>query len=408
MSLSSESRAVALLPFTYRAIRADGTEQLGELSAASRDAAREQLASTGVFPVDVRLLVSFSGRRTSVPTADLALGLRLLGSLLGSGLPLERALGIFPHIAPRGWEASRIAALRTSVREGLPLARAFRDAGFGLPPHVSGMIEAGEAGGTLVEALREVAQLVEQSAEHRAAVHGALAYPAILAVAGTSAVAMLVGVVLPRFSDILSDIGQELPPSARLLMFVSALMSRWWPLLLGVPVAMIAWSVHTVARDAVARRRVHEWLLALPVIGPLRHATAGARVASALSSMLGTGVPIASALAHGALAAGDDAISARVLAAREGVIRGERLSHAFAAGAVVRPGVLQLIRAGEATGELGEMLKTSARIEAEWSMARIRTLTRLIEPSLILCFGGAIAFVAAALLQAVYSIRPTP
>ena len=124
--------------------------------------------------------------------------------------------------------------------------------------------------------------------------------------------------------------------------------------------------------------------------------------------MLGTGVPIASALAHGALAAGDDAISARVLAARDGVIRGERLSHAFAAGSVVRPGVLQLIRAGEATGELGEMLKTSARIEAEWSMARIRTLTRLIEPSLILCFGGAIAFVAAALLQAVYSIRPTP
>lgn len=408
MSPSSESRASALLPFTYRAIHVDGTEQLGELSASSRDAAREQLVATGVFPVDVRLLVSFSGRRAAVPTADLALGLRLLSSLLGSGLPVERALGIFPHIAPRGWDANRITALRTRVREGVPLARAFRDAGFGLPPHVTGMIEAGEAGGTLVEALREVAQLVEQSAEQRAAVQGALAYPAILAVAGLSAVAMLVGVVLPRFSDILSDIGQQLPPSARLLMLVSGVMSRWWPLLLGLPVAMIAWGAHAVARDAAVRRRAHEWLLASPLIGPLRHAAAGARLASALSSMLGTGVPIASALAHGALAAGDDAISARVLAAREAVIRGERLSQAFNAGAVVRPAVLQLIRAGEATGELSEMLKTAARIEAEWAMARIRMLTRLIEPSLILIFGGAIAFVAAALLQAVYSIRPTP
>lgn len=408
MSRPSEARAAALLPFRYRAIRADGSEQLGEISASSRGAARDQLAATGIFPVEVRSFVSLSGRTAPVPTGDLALGLRLLGSLLGSGLPLERALGIFPHIAPRGWETSRIGALRAAVREGSPLARALRDAGFGMPPHVSGMLEAGEAGGTLVEALGEVARLVEQSAEHRAAVQGALAYPAILAVAGTSAVALLVGIVLPRFADLLSDVGQQLPPSARLLMLISGLVARWWPLLIAIPAALTAWGMHALARDAAVRLRMHELLLASPLIGPLRQAAAGSRLASALASMLGTGVPIASALAHGALAAGDDAIAARVLAAREAVIRGERLSHAFAAEAVVRPGVLQLIRAGEATGELGEMLRTSARIEAEWSMARIRMLTRLIEPSLILGFGGVIAFVAAALLQAVYSIRPTP
>lgn len=404
MSPRSESGTL----FAYRALRADGSEQRGEVQAATRAMARDQVVAWGLFPVDLRVQATLVGRRASIPIGDLAVGLRLLSSLLAAGLPLERALGIFQHVAPASWGEQRIVVVRDAAREGTSLARALRDADLGAPAHVTGIIEAGEAAGTLVEALREVATLVEQAAERIAAIRGALAYPAILAIAGMIAVGMLVGIVLPRFAVLLADVGQQLPPTTRLLLALSHAVTRWWWLLISIPVIAGTWVAHRWQRDESARRRILDLMLATPVIGPLRQATAGARLTAALAAMLGSGVPLASALSQSARAAGDDAIAARALEARDGVIRGERLSAAFGACMVVRPSVIQLIRAGEASGELSEMLRASARIESEWSMARISMLTRLIEPSLILCFGAIIAFVAAALLQAVYSIRPTP
>ncbi len=404
MSPQSETRS----SYTYRAVRADGTEQVGDLHAQSHAAARGQLVALGLFPIEIHAPTALLERRARVPVTDLAVGLRLLSSLLGAGLPMERALGILQHVAPASWGDARLMALRNAVREGTSLASGLRDAGLGVPSHVTGIIAAGESAGTLVESLRETATLVEQTAEQRAAVHGALAYPALLAVSGVMAVSLLVGIVLPRFAALLADVGQQLPMAARLLLALSGAVVRWWWLMLAGPLALGVWTVRRLTVNAEARRGLLERMLALPLIGPLRHATAGARVSSALASMLATGVPLANALSHASNAAGDDAIAGRVLRARDAVIRGERLSQAFADAAAVRPSVLQLIRAGEASGEMAEMLRTSARIEAEWSLSRIRTLTKLIEPSLILGFGAIIAFVAASLLQAVYSIRPAP
>lgn len=404
MSPPTEVRA----SYAYRAVRADGTEQVGDLHATNRAAARGQLVAAGLFPIEIQAPTAPLERRSRVPVADLAVGLRLLSSLLAAGLPMERALGVLQHVAPASWGGARLTALRNSVREGTSLASGLRDAGLGVPSHVIGIIAAGESAGTLVESLRETATLVEQAAEQRAAVQNALAYPALLAVSGVVAVSLLIGVVLPRFAALLADVGQQLPLAARLLLAVSNAMVRWWWLVLAGPLALGIWIARRLSVDADVRCQLLERLLALPLVGSLRHATAGARVASALASMLETGVPLAHALAHASHAAGDDAIATRVRRARDAVIRGERLSQAFADAGAVRPSVLQLIRAGEASGEVAQMLRTSARIESEWSLSRLRALTKLIEPSLILGFGAIIAFVAASLLQAVYAIRPTP
>ncbi len=403
MSPPSEAR----LTYTYRAARADGAEEVGDVHAATLVAARGRLVAAGLFPIEINEPRARLDRRARVPVADLAVGLRLLSSLLGAGLPMERALGILQHVAPTSWGEARVNALRNAVREGSSLASALRDAELGVPSHVTGIIAAGESAGTLVESLRETAALVERTAEQRAAIHGALAYPALLAVSGMVSVSLLVGIVLPRFAALLADVGQQLPTAARLLLALSSAIESWWWLILGGPLVLGAWITRRLTSNTASRYRFLEWMLALPLIGPLRHATAGARVSSALASMLDSGVPLANALSHASGAAGDDAIATRVLRARDAVIRGERLSQALAETAGVRPSVLQLIRAGEASGEMVEMLRTSARIESEWSLSRVRTLTKLIEPLLILGFGAIIAFVAAALLQAVYSIRPT-
>lgn len=394
--------------YAYRAMRPDGVVETGHVEAATESAARALLGHDGFFPMELRQERRSIAGDDVLPAADLALGFRLLSSLLGSGLSLEPALKVFVHVAPPRWTSRKLTSLRAAVREGRALGSALTAAGIALPPHVSGMLDAAEVAGRLSEALRDAADLMRRTAEHRAEIRGALAYPAILAAAGSAATALLVGIVLPRFSDLLADVGLRLPASAALLLAAGRLVKAWWIPALVLTALITGWSAVRFSTDLAFRRRLHGMLLELPWVGSLRKAAAGARVASSLAGMLGTGVPIAAALLHASRSAGDEAVSDRMSHARESVIRGERLSRAVESAGAVRPGVVQLIRAGEASGELVEMLRTAARIEEQWELARLRTATRMLEPMLILVFGAVIAFIAAALLQAVYSMRPLP
>lgn len=406
MSQRTESTVTPDSGFSYRAMRSDGCELRGEVAAPNRESAREKIVLLGLLPIELH--ATADGRRGGgdVPAGDLALGLRLLSTLVNAGLPLDRSLGAFVDVAPSSWTKHRLEAMRAAAREGVPLAQAIEAAGIVLPSHVRGMLVAAEVAGTLPAALRDAAALLEERSLQRAAIRAALAYPVLLSLVGVGAIALLLGVVLPRFANLLAEVGQQLPPLVRALLSLSMIDSRIW-LALGGLVLLCAVGIQRVFEsNSGFRYRVHQTLLGLPILGPLRHAVAGSRLAGCLSAMLASGVPIPSALMHSAHAAGDDAVAQRALVARDAVIRGERLSQAFASALVVRTTVLQLIRAGEATGEMGQMLRTAATLESEWSTARIRWITGMIEPSLILFFGALIALVASALLQAVYSIRP--
>ncbi len=406
MSPRTESLASHEARFSYRAMRLDGSEQRGEVSAPDRTAAREKIVVLGLLPIEIITESTDGSGRRGIPAGDLALGLRLLSSLVNAGLPLDKSLATFADVAPPSWTRHRVDAMRAAAREGATLAKAVHQAGITLPSHVRGMLGAAEVSGTLPAALRDAAVLLEESSQQRTAIRAALTYPILLSAVGAIAVSLLVGVVLPRFASLLSEVGQELPPTVRVLLSLSTIDSRVW-VVIGGALAISAFGLKgTLALDHGLRTRLHETLLRIPILGPLRHAVAGSRLVGALSAMLASGVPIASALLHSAHAAGDDAVAQRALVAREDIIRGERLSQAFASHEVVRSAVLQLIRAGEATGEMGQMLRTASTLEAEWSGARIRSITGLIEPALILFFGALIAIVASALLQAVYAIRP--
>ena len=393
--------------YAYRAVRRDGALETGTLSAESRDGAASSLATQGLFPVEIKLDAAGSvGRGETMPTRDLALGLRMLASLLQAGLPMERALTVYATLAPSGWTPVTLTAIRNAVREGKSLASALAAAPVLIPPVVLGMVEAGEAGGGLPEAVSRAAGMMERVASTRAAIRGALVYPCILAVAGTLSIALLVGVVIPRFAAIVADLGESLPSSTQFVLnMASAGRAAFLPaLIIGVGAAVI-WR-RWLATNEGARKRWHGALLEVPVSGPIRRAAAASRVTASLSALLASGVPIAGALLHTARAAGDSAISARLLESRQRVVSGERLSTSLAHTSALTPSTVQLVRAGEATGDLAAMLDHAARIEGDWAEERVKGLVRIIEPVLILVFGAIVALIAAALLQAVYSVRP--
>jgi len=396
---------IAVNRFAYRAARADGVTEIGELTAESAEAAATALAGRGLWPMSIRARRGYLTPRRGPTVADLALGLRVLSTLLESGLPIGKALAAMPDLVPPAW-TSVLPEVERAVREGASLATALERSTLEVPAVVIGMIRAGEAGSGLPSSVRRAAVLMEEAAAIRSAIRGALAYPIILAVAGTASVAVLVGVVIPRFASILGDLGQTLPPSTRVVLYASVVVrAGWLPSLLGALIVLSVWGawVHT-PRGA---QRWHSFMLAAPFVGGIRRSAATARACAALSALLESGVPLAVALTHGAKASGDPAVASRMLDARHAVIGGSRLSSALAAQSAVTDVAARLVRAGEETGSLASMFSHAARLESERASDRVRAGVKLLEPSLILIFGAVVALVAAALLQAIYSVRPT-
>ena len=358
----------------------------------------------GLFPLTVKPAEPAEGARRAANRRDLAIVFQSIAALVSAGVPLERAVASSEALA---WGALRdtLADARTRLLQGDGLAKALAAARGVMPGIVLGMLRAGERGSQLPLALEQVANHLEQEAELVARVRQALAYPLLLAAVGVASVLVIGTVIVPRFADLLGELGQELPPATRMLLVASSLLAHYWFLLIPAVAGLVALGVE-VARHPASRQRVDEALLATPLVGPLRLALATSRIARALGGMLAAGMPLLAALDAAGEAAGDLAAAARLARARERVAAGAPLTASLVREAALAPGALQLVQVGESSGRLAEMARRAGDLAAQESERGLKTLVTLVEPALIVAFGGLVAFVAAALLQAVYSIRP--
>ena len=340
-----------------------------------------------------------SGARSSSPR-------QLAGIGASGGEDAERIRGLSAHeLAPR----AGLPAVRDAVRDGATLADGAGEASpLDIPPVVIGILHAGEMGTGVGPAVRRAAELMERTAATRSAIRNALAYPIVLGVAGSASLTLLIGIVLPKFAAILSDLGQTLPRTTQLVLQGSAMLRA-----LALPGLCVAvapcrhWLAWLWTGAPAGRLQWHRALRRIPLVGSIRRSAATSRTAAAMAWLLDSGVPVAAALTHASRAAGDAAVEQAVLDARARITHGERPSHAIEQTGALTPTAVRLLRAGEESGRLAQMFAHVATIEQERAEQAVRSAVRLLEPTLILVFGGVVAFVAAALLQAVYSVRPT-
>lgn len=390
--------------FAYRAADASGAIENGVVDARSARDAREIIMSRGLYLLEIERREARRERREPLPVADLALGLRMLADLLESGLSMSRVLHAFEELAPRGWRPA-LPHIRQSVREGRTFASALASAPIAIPGLVIGIAQAGEAGSGLGFAIRRAADLMEAAAEMRSSIRSALAYPIVVAAAGLVSVGVLMTVVLPRFARILADLGQTLPASTRVVIQSAAIVrASLIPATIAAVLGAAAWKAWV--QTSSGRQSWHRMLLGLPLFGAVRRAAAVARMAHSLSALLESGVTIASALVLAGRATADAELEARLAAARAGVNTGEPLSRALETNGAATPTVVRLVRAGEESGRLAAMLGHAAKIEQERADRIVRTAVRMLEPMLLLTFASIVAIIAAALLQAIYSVRP--
>ena len=390
--------------FRYRAARSDGKIIAGVVEGATASEASRKLNDRGLHALSLEPSLVAERRTRSAPTRELAAVFQGLASLIGAGVPVLRALDATKPVAGARLREG-LARAADLVREGRSLAESLAALDGLVPNVVIGIIRAGERASQLAPAFDEAALHLELEADLESSLRQALAYPLILFTAGIASTGVIVTIVIPRFAAILADLGQQLPTSTRLLLGTSAFIGHWWWGLLLVAVGTVALCARALT-DPTTRARAADLLLEIPLLGGVRLALATARAARAAASALNAGVPLIPSLGAAGEAAGDPAVRQRLARAAVEVLEGGALASALERHKALLPSALQLIAVGEASGQLGPMFRRAGALAGTEAERRLRTLVGLLEPGLVVFFGGMVAFVAAALLQAVYSLRP--
>ena len=410
-------RVASRARWQYRAANAEGVAVSGEIDALSERDAIDTLRRRSLWVVELVPLAGsareaggaaprraeFLERLRQSDDRDLAVVVRSVATLTGAGVPLFRALSYAVQEATGQRLRDAFGAVRDAVARGDSLSVAVgRHAVF--PPMFAPLIAAGEASGTLDASLTLLADDLERRQALRSTVTSALVYPSILGAASLIGVVVILAVVVPRFGALIADSGGQLPVSTRALMMLSSLLVRgWWVwLLLAIGGAL---AVRYLWRDPAARRRIDASRLGWPVIGRLERTQAAASYTGTLAIGLRSGVSLlgSMALARGVVANAELAASLRD--AEDRVRGGERV--ASAVSGLLPPLAERLLDAGEVSGDLAGLAARAAEAANGELQRAVALAVTLIEPVMILGFGGVVGFVALALLQAIYGLNAT-
>jgi general secretion pathway protein F len=396
--------------FRYKALSGTGETLDGQMEAASAEEVIVRLQDQGHLPVEAKRADAGGGeglgtlfKRKEFSNEQVLQFTQQLATLLGAGQPLDRALGILLEL-PENPEARRtIERIRESVRGGAPLSTALElQHGIFSRLYVN-LVRAGEAGGSLQESLRRLADYLERSAALRGRVVNALIYPAILMVLVVGSVIFLLTTVVPQFQALFDSMNAELPWYSAAVLQTSLFLRAWWWLLLPAVLALVAWVVWALNRPA-ARRALDVRMLKLRFVGDLVAKLDTARLARTLGTLVRNGVPLLTAMNISRPVLSNRVLADAVEAAAEEVKTGSGLGYALGRQKVFPRLAVQMIQVGEESGELDNMLlKVADTFDQETGNALDRLLAALV-PMLTLLMTAIIGAIMLSVLLPIYDL----
>jgi len=397
--------------FHYRAVSDGGDIVQGEMEAASVEEVIARLQDQGHTPLEARPANEAGSagglgglfKRGPFTGDQLAQFTHQLATLLGAGQPLDRALGILMDL-PEGERAKKlIERVRDRVRGGTTLSQAFDEEHGVFPKLYISLVRAGEAGGSLEDTLRRLADYLERSQQLRGSIVNALIYPAFLMVGVLGSLVLLLAYVVPQFVPIFEDMQVPIPLITQAVLALGNLIqSWWWLLMLVIGGGIFVWRARL--RDPVYRLAWHGRLLQKRVVGPLLLKVETARIARTLGTLVKNGVPLLSALTIARQVTSNRALDEALAQAAEQVKGGAGLSLALAQSQRFPRLALQMVQVGEEAGQLDTMLlKVADTFELESKRAIDRLLAALV-PALTIVMTIMVAIIMAAILLPLLSL----
>jgi general secretion pathway protein F len=400
--------------FEYVAIDRAGKSRKGIIDADSARAARQKLRSDGIYPSRLEEThadeiserpsrLQFKIPLQRVRRAELVSTTRQLATLLSAGLPLVSALSGVLEQVRRPALRKVLSQVRERVKEGMSLANALMEHSSVFPSVYTAMINAGETSGTLELVVERLADFGEQQLALQRKIRSTLAYPILMLIVGVGVVIFLMTYVIPRVTQIFVDMKQELPLPTTILIGVSELFQKYWPLALLAIIACL-FGVRYYVKTDKGRRRYDRLTLKLPIVGPIVEKVALARITRTLGTLLHNGVPLLSAMEIVRSLVGNVVLRQAIEEARQEISEGASITTPLARGGVFPPSVIQMISVGEQSGNLeGMLFKVAETFDSEVETS-VTTLTSLLGPLMILFLAFFVGFVVLAVLLPIFEM----
>lgn len=399
--------------YTFEALTELGVTERGVVEADSERAARTQLRAQSLIPLKVEVVaqdkprvqgdvVLWSARTFS--RTDVVVWTRQLASLVGAGLPLERALSALSEEAATPAQRDLVAQIRAEVNAGAPLAQALAQHPREFDSLYTAVIDAGEQSGRLSQVLLQLAVDLESAHAMRNKLLAASLYPAIVSGVALLIVLFLLAYVVPQVAQVFTSTQRSLPALTVAMLFISEVVQATW--LAGLVLLLAGFVVLRVLLRQTAFRLAYDqaWLK-LPLLGRLSLGYNAARFASTLALLVGAGVPILKALQTAAQTLSNMSLREHAMQAIELVREGAPLASALSQNKRL-PGVLSMFaRLGEQTGQLPQMLSHAAEHLSEEVQRRAMQMATLLEPLLIVTMGLVVMLIVLAVMLPIIELN---
>jgi len=394
--------------YKYEIIDPNGKHKKGTIDANDELTARQTLKTDGSTLVSIAMAgaldkevnISFGA---PVKPKELAVFCNMFKSILAAGVTIIEALGMLAEQTENKKFKAVIEEVHDDVQKGETLSSAFAKHPKFFPEMMVQMANAGEASGSLETSFERLTTHFEKDAHLKALVAKSMVYPIILICVIVGVVILMMTVIVPQFTSTFDEIGAELPGITKAVMAVSNFIIHWWWLALIIIVAVVVFlkAFKKTERGALLFGRI---MLRMPLFGPLSVKTAAARFTRTLSTLISSGMALVEAIHITGKIMTNAVVQAAMVKAEEDVTQGFPLSVPLMESDVFPIMVPQMVKIGEETGSLDEMLSKIANYYDEEVEIATEALVAAMEPLIIIVMAGTVVPIILAVLMPMFSL----
>lgn len=402
--------------YTYLAKKNINETVEGTIFADSEENAIDRLIESGLSPIKVAYIAPAEPQRGPSPSGstlfsrrgltqrDLGVFTSQLKSLVRARVDLLKSLGILYNQSDKEKLKTVLSDIHTSIKNGATLSDALAGHPDFFPNLYLNLIKSGEASGRLDEVLAELDGFLAKEEEFKMHVRTALAYPVLMIAVGVCVIFVLFTYVIPKLRSIFADFDYELPYATRLMLGVSDFFRHWWGVMI-LGAVFLGVLLAQMSRTPAGRLKL-DWLrLRIPVAGSIGAKQSLARFCRTLSLLIRSGLPVFQAL-EVAIPTLENALFVRELdVVRKGVMEGTSLAASMRKTSLFPAFLVQMVAVGEEGGRLEGVLAEVAAIYTQETDAKLKIVTSLLEPAIILVLGLVLGGIVLAMLLPIFQIN---
>lgn len=393
--------------FNYKVKDKNGKTITGVIEAVNKKQAVSLLRDKGFVIISLwsksEPFLIFKRLFGKITESDLVEFTRQFSTMINSGLPLTECLLILKNQTKNLQMARVIDDLLGQIQGGASLATALENHPKVFPQVYIALIKAGETAGVLDRVLLRLADNLEKQRDFKSKTKGALVYPAIIIVAMIGVMLIMMLFVFPRLTAMYKDFNVPLPTPTKILMIISELFARYFPIFLIIFAGLIL-ALRAFTKTEVGQLKVDRFIFNLPLFGSLKKGVALTEFSRTLSLLIGTGIPIIEALNIVSETVGSAVYQKGIEEAALEVERGLPIAVPISQNPDFPPIVSQMMKVGEESGKMDEVLEKLGHYFESETEHLIKGLTTAIEPIIMIMLGAGVGFIIISVLLPIYNL----